>query len=163
MDRSSLCVVAICVGADFSPPFSPASIAATEGALEYAATRSSAVATNPLSAPQTARARTLRVYDDVPSCGYLQPVAAHHLAQAPPDTITHYRATQGLLDAEAKTALRQFVGAKKNCEVGTRTARSGAVDGIKFSAPHQPRFAPKPFPAPTPTRRGQQAPRTIRG
>src|SRR6266481_7953696 len=85
------------------------------------------------------RHRTLRVYDDVPSCRYLHPVAAHDLAQAPPDPIAHYRSTQSLLDAEAESALRQFVGAEKNCEVGTRTALSGAIDGIKLSAPHQPR------------------------
>jgi len=71
----------------------------------------------------------------------------HYLAQAPPDPIAHYRAAQSFLDAEAKTALRQFVGAKENCKVGTRTALSGPVDGIKFSAPHQPRFARKPIPA----------------
>jgi hypothetical protein len=103
------------------------------------------------------------VYDDVPSCGYLQPVAAHYLAQAPPDTIAHYRAAQGLLDAESETALWQFVGAKKNCEVGTRTALSGAVDSIKFSAPHQPRLARKPIPLPTKTDCGQQVPGIIRG
>ena len=89
-------------------------------------------------------------------------MAAHDLSQAPPDTITHYRATQGLLDAEAKTALRQFVGAKKNCEVGTRAALSGAVDSIKFSAPHQPRFARKQIPVRTRTGCGQRAPRIIR-
>jgi hypothetical protein len=87
------------------------------------------------------RHRTLRVYDDVPSCGYLQPVAAHDLTQTPPDTIAHYRAAQGFLDAEAESALRQFVGAEKNGEVGTRTALSGAVHSIKLSASHQPRFA----------------------
>jgi hypothetical protein len=64
-------------------------------------------------------------------------MAAHDLAQTPSDTIAHYRAAQGLLDAEAESALRQFVGAEENCEVGTRTALSGAVDSIKFSAPHQ--------------------------
>src|SRR6267378_8579322 len=53
-----------------------------------------------------ARYRILRVNDDVPSCGYLQPVAAHDFAQAPPDTIAHYRAAQNLLDAEAESALR---------------------------------------------------------
>jgi hypothetical protein len=78
-------------------------------------------------------------------------VAAYDFAQAPPDTITHYRAAQGLLDAESETALRQFIGAKENCEVGTRTALSGAVDSIKFSAPHQPRLARKPVPARTRT------------
>src|SRR4029077_17708549 len=86
------------------------------------------------------RHRTLRVYDDVPSCRYLQPVAAHHFAQAPPDTIAHYCAAQGLLDAEAEAALRQSVGTEENGEVGTRTALSGAVHGVKLSAPHQPRF-----------------------
>src|SRR5713226_3739938 len=87
------------------------------------------------------RYQILRVYNDVPSCGYLQPVAAHDLAQAPPDTIAHYRPAQSLLDAEAESALRQFVGAEENCEVGTRTALPGAVDSIKLSPPHQPRFA----------------------
>jgi hypothetical protein len=90
-------------------------------------------------------------------------VAAHDLAQAPPDTIAHYRAAQGLLDAESETALRQFVGAKKNCKVGTRTALSGAVDGIKFSAPHQPRLARKPIPVRTQIGRGQRVPGIIRG
>src|SRR5260370_549307 len=110
-----------------------------------------------------ARHRTLRVNDDVPSCGYLQPVAAHHLAQAPPDTIAHYCAAKSLLDAEAKTALRQFVGAEENCEVGTRTALSGPVDSINLSRPPQPRFARKPIPLRTRTARGQRVPRIIRG
>jgi hypothetical protein len=103
------------------------------------------------------------MYDDVPSCGYLQPVAAHDLTQTPPDTIAHYRATQGFLDAEAESALRQFVGAEKNCEVGTRTALSGAVNSIKLSAPHQPRFARIQIPVHTPTGCGQRAPQIIRG
>src|SRR5260370_6514489 len=60
-----------------------------------------------------ARHRTLRVYDDVPSCGYLQPVAAHDLAQAPPDTIAQYRAAQGLLDAEAKRLCGSSLARKK--------------------------------------------------
>jgi hypothetical protein len=68
-------------------------------------------------------------------------VAAHDLAQAPPDPIAHNRSTQGFLDTEAKTALRHLIGAKKNCEVGTRAALSSAVNRIKLSAPHQPRFA----------------------
>jgi len=63
-------------------------------------------------------------------------VAAHHLAQAPPDTIARHRAAQRLLDAESKTALRQFVSAEENGEVGTRAALPGAVNGIKFSAPY---------------------------
>src|SRR5260370_12002391 len=76
--------------------------------------------------------------------------------------IAPYRAAQGLLDAEAKTALRQFVGAKKNCEVGTRAALSGAVDGVKFSAPHQPRLARKQIPVRTRTAPGPRAPPLLR-
>src|SRR5713226_4062093 len=87
------------------------------------------------------RHRIRLVYHDVPSGGYLQPAAAHDLAQPPPNTIAHYRPAQSLLDAEAESALRQFVGAEENCEVGTRTALPGAVDSIKLSPPHQPRFA----------------------
>jgi hypothetical protein len=34
-----------------------------------------------------------------------------------------------------------LVGAKKNREVGTRAALPGAVHGVEFSAPHQPRCA----------------------
>jgi len=90
-------------------------------------------------------------------------VAAHYLAQAPPDTIAHYRAAQSFLDAEAEAALGQFVGAKENCEVGTRTALPCAVDGIKLSAPNQPRFARKPIPARTRTGVVRQVPRIIRG
>jgi len=103
------------------------------------------------------------VNDDVPSCGYLQPVAAHYLAQAPPDPIAHYRAAQSFLDAEAEAALGQFVGAKENCEVGTRTALPCAVDGIKLSAPHQPRFAREPIPAHIRNGAVRQVRRIIRG
>jgi len=83
----------------------------------------------------------LRVNDDVPSCRDLRPVAAHDLAQAPPDSIAHHRAAESLLDADAEAALRQFIGAKEYCKVGTRAALSGAVDRIKFTASHQPRLA----------------------
>jgi hypothetical protein len=73
-------------------------------------------------------------------------MAARDLSQAPPYTIAHHRAAQRLFDAEAKAALGQFVGAEEDSEVGTRTAFSSAVDSIKFSAPHQPRFARKRCP-----------------
>jgi acetyl esterase/lipase len=78
-------------------------------------------------------------------------MAAHDLADAPPDTIAHHRAAERFLDAEAETALRQLVGAKKNGEVGTRAALPGAVHGIEFSAPHQPRST-REFQAPRLTR-----------
>jgi len=107
--------------------------------------------------------RTLRVYDHVPSCGYLQPVAAHHFAQTPPDPIAHHRPAQRLLDAEAEAALRQFIGAEENCEVGTRAALSGAVHGIKLCLPHKPRLARKFLPVPPRACRRQRAPRIIQG
>jgi len=78
-------------------------------------------------------------------------MAAHDFSDAPPDTISHYRAAQSFFYAEAKATLRQLIGAKKNCEMGTRTALSGTIYGVKLSTPHQPRAARK-----------LQAPRLIR-
>src|SRR6266852_2218411 len=85
----------------------------------------------------------LRMYDDVPSCGYLLAVATHDFPHAPPDAIAHHRAAEGLLDAEAEAAAGQLIRAKKNGEVGTRAAFPGAVHHVKLSAPHQPRFTRK--------------------
>src|ERR1700747_1543659 len=85
--------------------------------------------------------RALRMNHDIPSRGYLSPVAAHDFAQAPPDTIAHHRAAQRLFDADATPPFRQCIGAKEHCEEGTRAALSGAVDRIIFAAPHQPRLA----------------------
>src|ERR1700756_147499 len=85
----------------------------------------------------------LRVYDYVPSCSYLQTMAAHDFPHTPPDAVAHHRAAKCLLDAESKPAVRQFIRAKKNGEVGIRAALSGAVYGVKLSAPHQPRLARK--------------------
>jgi hypothetical protein len=110
-----------------------------------------------------ARHAALRVYDDVPSCGYLQPVAAHHFAQTPPDTIAHHRAAKRFLDAEPKPALRPFVGAEENCEVGTRAALSGTVHGVKLRLPNQPRLARKRCPSCLRTARSHGAPRFILG
>jgi hypothetical protein len=78
----------------------------------------------------------LRVYDDVPSCSYLQTMAAHDFPHTPPDAITRYCAAKRLLDAESKSAVRQLVRAKKNREVGIRAALPGAVYGVKLSTPH---------------------------
>src|SRR5260221_1679294 len=77
----------------------------------------------------------LRVYDDVPSCRYLQTMAAHDFPHAPPDAIAHHRAAECLLDAESEAAVRQLVRAKKNGEVGIRAALPGTVYGVKLSAP----------------------------
>jgi len=70
-------------------------------------------------------------------------MAAYDLANAPPDAVAHHRAAQRFFDAEAEAAHRRLVGAKKNCEVGTGSALPGAVHGIEFAAPHQPRLARK--------------------
>ncbi len=78
-------------------------------------------------------------------------MAAYNLSNAPPDAIACHRAAQCFLYAETEAAHRQLVGAKENCEVGTRAALPDAVHGIEFAAPHQPRLARK-----------LQAPRAIR-
>jgi hypothetical protein len=83
------------------------------------------------------------MYDDVPSCSYLQTMAAHDLPHAPPNAIAHYCAAQRFLDAESESALRQLIRAKKNGEVGIRAALPGTVHGVKVSAPHQPRLTRK--------------------
>jgi hypothetical protein len=70
-------------------------------------------------------------------------MTAHNFSNAPPHAITHYRPAKGFLDAETKTGSRRFVSAKKHSEVGTRTTLSGAVDGIEFTFPHEPRFSRK--------------------
>jgi hypothetical protein len=70
-------------------------------------------------------------------------MAAHDFPHTPPDAIAHHRAAKCLLDAESKSAVRQFIRAKKNGEVGIRAALSGAVHGVKLSPPHQPRLARK--------------------
>ena len=78
-------------------------------------------------------------------------MAAHDLSHAPPDAVADHRPAQRLFNAETEAAHGHLVGAKKNCEVGTRSALPGAVHGIEFAAPHQPRLARK-FQAPGITR-----------
>ena len=70
-------------------------------------------------------------------------MAAHDFSHTPPDAVAHYRAAQRLLDAKSKPRFRQLVRAKENSEVGIRAAFAGAIHGIKFSPPHQPRRAGK--------------------
>jgi len=70
-------------------------------------------------------------------------MVAHDLANPPPNAIAYHRAAERFLDAEAEAGPRQSIGPKENSEVGTRAALSGAVDGVKISAPHQPRVARK--------------------
>jgi len=83
------------------------------------------------------------VNDYVPSCGYLQPVATDNFPQAPPDPISHNRAAEGFLDAEAEAAVGQLIGTKKRNKVGTRTPFSGAVNGVKLSPANKPRLSRK--------------------
>ena len=81
--------------------------------------------------------------DDVPSRGYLLPVAADDFPQAPPHAVAHHRAAQSLLDAEPEAADRLPTGANENSEVRTRAALAGAVDEIELAFPHQLGFARK--------------------
>ena len=81
--------------------------------------------------------------DDVPSRGYLLPVAADDFPQAPPHAVAHYCATQSLLDAEPEAADRLSTGANEYSEVGTRAAFAGAVHEVELAFPHQLGFARK--------------------
>jgi len=68
-------------------------------------------------------------------------MAANNFAYPPANAIAHHRAAESLFDAEPKAARGCGVGAKKNGEVGTRAPLAGAVDGVKFATPQQPRLA----------------------
>jgi hypothetical protein len=85
----------------------------------------------------------LRMNDNVPSWWYLQTMTTNSLPQATANTIAHYRAAESLLDAEAETALRQLIGAKKSNEVRAGTPPAGAIDSVEISAAHQARVARK--------------------
>jgi hypothetical protein len=80
------------------------------------------------------------MYDDVPSCGYLLPLASHDLSHAPADAVAHYCAAERPLDAESEPALRLLVRAIENGEVGTRSALPGAVHHVKIRLANQTRF-----------------------
>jgi len=79
----------------------------------------------------------------IPSHGNLLPVTTDNFADTPPHAIADDGPAQRFLYAESKSALRQIVGAKKNGEVGIRSALTGAVDGIKVSTPHDARVTRK--------------------
>jgi len=78
-------------------------------------------------------------------------MTAYDFSHAPPDAVAYHRAAQRLFNTETEAAHGHLVGAKKNCEVGTRSALPSAIDGIELAAPHQPRLARK-FQAPGITR-----------
>ncbi len=78
-----------------------------------------------------------RMYDDVPSRCNLQTMTTNGLAQAPPDTISHYRAAKSFFDAEAEAAQRQLIGSIKNDEVRIGTPAAGAINSVEISAAHQ--------------------------
>ncbi len=84
-----------------------------------------------------------RMNDNVPSRWYLQTMTTNRLPQATTNTITHYRAAESLFNAEAETALRQLIGAKKSNEVRAGTPSAGAIDSVEISAAHQARVARK--------------------
>ena len=85
----------------------------------------------------------LRMNDNVPSWWYLQTMTTNSLPQATTNTIAHYRAAESLFNAEAETALRQLIGAKKSNEVRAGTPSAGAIDSVEISAAHQARVARK--------------------
>ena len=85
----------------------------------------------------------LRMNDNVPSWWYLQTMTTNGLPQATANTIAHYRAAESLFNAEAETALRQLIGAKKSNEVRAGTPSAGAIDSVEISAAHQARVARK--------------------
>jgi hypothetical protein len=66
---------------------------------------------------------------------------AHHFSNAPAHAIAHHGISQGLLDAEAETRLRQIVRAKEDREVGTGAALARPINGVKIIAADQPRLA----------------------
>jgi len=68
-------------------------------------------------------------------------MTANDFAQAPSHAVTHHRAAECLFDAEAEATQRQFIGTKKDGEVGTRAALPGAVHGGKLARTHQPNVA----------------------
>ena len=72
-------------------------------------------------------------------------MTANQFAQAPSHAVTHHRTAECLLDAEAEATERQFIGTKKDGEVGARAAFSGAVHGVKLAAAYQPNVARKPL------------------
>ena len=76
-------------------------------------------------------------------------MTANDLAQAPSHAVTHHCTAECLFDAEAEATERQFIGTKKDGEVGTRAALPGAVYGVKLTAAHQPNVARKLLVCPT--------------
>jgi hypothetical protein len=63
-------------------------------------------------------------------------MTANHFAQAPSHAVTHDRAAECLFDAEAEAAQGQFIGTKKDAEVGTGAALPSAVHGVELTAVH---------------------------
>jgi hypothetical protein len=87
--------------------------------------------------------RILWMHHEVPSCGYLLPVAADHLSQSPADAVAHDGPSQCFFDTETEAAQWQLIGAQEDGEVRTGSAFPGTIDSIKFAASHQPRLARK--------------------
>jgi len=67
----------------------------------------------------------------------------HRFPDAPPHAIAHHGVAQRLLDTYSEARVGQIVRTKKNREVGTRTAFSGAINNVKVAAAQQPRRARK--------------------
>ena len=78
---------------------------------------------------------------DVPSRGNLLSVQSQNFAQPAPDAVAPDRAAQRFLDAPAKPAEIEAIGANENSELAARPAPSLAIDGVVFSAAHHAAFA----------------------
>lgn len=89
------------------------------------------------------RHAVLGMNHDVPSRGYFCAMAAHDFSQSAPYAVACHRPAERFLYAESKATHRQLVGAKEYCEVRTGAALSGAINGVKFASPHEPRLTRK--------------------
>jgi hypothetical protein len=80
---------------------------------------------------------------DVPSPRDLRTIPPKDFADAAADSIANHSASQRLLHADAKTALRPAIGAVKNHELRRGFPAAAAIDGLEFPAAYQPRGARK--------------------
>jgi len=74
---------------------------------------------------------------DVPSRGDLRTIPPKDFADAPADSIANHRASQRLLDADAKTAPRPAISPIENHELRRGFPAAAAIDRLEFGAAHQ--------------------------
>jgi len=74
---------------------------------------------------------------DVPSRGDLRTIPPQDFADAAADSIANHRASQRLLDTDAKPAPRPAIGAIKNHELRRGFPAAAAIYCLEFSVAHQ--------------------------